>query len=878
MNNLLRTLTESQIKPSPDLRLLLSAVKDARRQSYDAKVSEPFYDSLEGLLHDLRTVTMDNHDAEAFLKPVAKSDVPDYYDVIINPMDLQTMLKKVKSKQYKSKREFADDLDLIWSNCFTYNATEVCITVVKTRGEAHCAAQDHPLRQCAMRLKKKADRLLKNITDRKERIDPPLPAALSQPSHSASPVPMRPNATARPKINGTTYTHKRSPSFTATQTLITPKQRMDLPFAESPALERTPHGMAAFRALESEAGPSSIPNGYSSSGSTNDYDSEADEVLMSIDNDSGEKRKLNGSSYRPRKRVRLTPTPFAPIPTADDPNSTWWSSVQSDPYLANGLPALPQPFAASTLYPQSQPIPSSKFARPRKRRKLRPQSIAKYKDRDTPAPNTLLSIMNTNIKTLKRVRRTHAKFAALNLNTEEGGMGDEPPDMGEEGIVDEVIDERPWRSRYAGLRQVKGPVELEVGEKNADECLKWMNRKVLEHEGFQGAFYSLLSALSFCLSWWRLETRVLTFAVHPGTSSAALDVMVGVTSEYLLNVGRTLRFMCDKYAKSMTPEEIILHTLFESGVTRIQDLERYIKDDVVRHGSRLVDLEKKLVGAYREATQVEVLDDDALFAGEDDEEDESAFVMGGFSDSLGDDFLGLRELGIAAELGLSSLTIPKKLLKGSHGEQQGLLSKPPPPYPPPPSLLPITNKNVGDQIGLLRPYFQGRLAVLAPPGSIPGLPYLPPGPQFGLHAGVPPLHHAPSSSGEFTRIITIPDDAPAPAQAKLGPLGQVLKTSAAAGAVKKKNKAKEPVPMSVPDMSDAVPVEPMRAFNGLGAEGRDVGGAGAGGGFTNGAGGGGINGAGGGGTLGIAGGSKKKPGPQGQGRAMELPPVIAASA
>lgn len=45
--------------------------------------------------------------------------------VITNPMDLQTMLKKVKLKQYKSKREFKDDLDLIWSNCFTYNATEV---------------------------------------------------------------------------------------------------------------------------------------------------------------------------------------------------------------------------------------------------------------------------------------------------------------------------------------------------------------------------------------------------------------------------------------------------------------------------------------------------------------------------------------------------------------------------------------------------------------------------------------------------------------------------------------------------------------------------------------------------------------------------------
>lgn len=40
-------------------------------------------------------------------------------------MDLQTMLKKVKSKLYKSKREFKDDLDLMWTNCFLYNATEV---------------------------------------------------------------------------------------------------------------------------------------------------------------------------------------------------------------------------------------------------------------------------------------------------------------------------------------------------------------------------------------------------------------------------------------------------------------------------------------------------------------------------------------------------------------------------------------------------------------------------------------------------------------------------------------------------------------------------------------------------------------------------------
>ena len=50
--------------------------------------------------------------------------------VIQHPMDFQTMLKKVKQKQYKSKREFKDDLDLIWSNCLTYNAAEVRLFIV----------------------------------------------------------------------------------------------------------------------------------------------------------------------------------------------------------------------------------------------------------------------------------------------------------------------------------------------------------------------------------------------------------------------------------------------------------------------------------------------------------------------------------------------------------------------------------------------------------------------------------------------------------------------------------------------------------------------------------------------------------------------------
>jgi hypothetical protein len=62
-------------------------------------------------------------------------------------------------------------------------------------------------------------------------------------------------------------------------------------------------------------------------------------------------------------------------------------------------------------------------------------------------------------------------------------------------------------------------------------------------------------------------------------------------------------------------------------VSRIQNLERYITDDIVRHGNRLNDLEKKIVNVYQEFTSAEAIDDDTLFANEDDEEEESAFVM-----------------------------------------------------------------------------------------------------------------------------------------------------------------------------------------------------------------------------------------------------------
>ncbi|KAF9476670.1 hypothetical protein BDN70DRAFT_882134 [Pholiota conissans] len=794
MNNLLRTLTESHVKPAGDLRLLLTTVKEGRRQSHDLKITDPFYDSLEGLLTDLKTITIDNRDAEAFLKPVSKAEVPDYYDVIQNPMDFQTMLKKVKQKQYKSKREFKDDLDLIWSNCLTYNA-----------------AENHPLRPCVKRLKVKAERLLKHITDRKERADPPIPSDL-------------PSATgvARPRINGTNgYLNGRATSntlsppsnmgYTPTYKAISAKSRRDIPFSDTPAIIRTPEGMAMFMGLDRDVGAlhpkSALSHTLRELAPPMEYESEGEDDMVVDGASLGDKRKNGTSDRRPRKKARFTaqyPTPLE----NDDVSQLWWGAVQSDALLANGLPGIP--FGPSSSK-QKKPRTTPKVKRTKKATEPLP-----------PHPKSLLSMMNTNIKTMRRLRHTHAKFAALNAATappedeEQGGEGGmfttmafgngqrplgtgsvPPPNFGlmDDDIVDEKIDEAPWTpGRRKGRSKVSG---IDLGEENASDCIHWSTNKILEHAGFQG------------------------------TSKVALDVLSDVTSEYLLNVGRTIKFLTDKFNKTMTAEEIILHTLFESGSSKIQDLERYISDDIERYGTRLGELEKKLVGAYRETTAGEILEDGGLFE-EEDEEETGALAIGEFADLLGEDYLGLRELGIAAEFGMSNLTIPKRLLKGKKGQNKPTASKPtepPPPYPPPPPLVPLTAGKVDDQIGLLKPYYQNRFALLAaanaPPSNMPSLP----GPSFGLPGpSLPGLPHpaGPMPPPPVPAVITgpqtqpngspnglpyppiepnlvLPDDPPTPAQVKMGPIGQIVKPNATAGTAKKK--AKVAVPERAPSAS-----------------------------------------------------------------------------
>ncbi|CAI7568443.1 unnamed protein product [Penicillium glandicola] len=77
----------------------------------------PNYNQLLHLLND-----MQNHSAAwPFTQPVNRDEVPDYYEVIMEPMDLSSMEEKHEKDLYPTPQDFIKDAMLIFDNCRRYN-------------------------------------------------------------------------------------------------------------------------------------------------------------------------------------------------------------------------------------------------------------------------------------------------------------------------------------------------------------------------------------------------------------------------------------------------------------------------------------------------------------------------------------------------------------------------------------------------------------------------------------------------------------------------------------------------------------------------------------------------------------------------------------
>lgn len=77
----------------------------------------------EALLPTLEKLVTQEPESIPFRMPVDPNSlgIPDYFDIVRQPMDLSTIRKKLESGQYQDPREYVDDVWLMFDNAWLYN-------------------------------------------------------------------------------------------------------------------------------------------------------------------------------------------------------------------------------------------------------------------------------------------------------------------------------------------------------------------------------------------------------------------------------------------------------------------------------------------------------------------------------------------------------------------------------------------------------------------------------------------------------------------------------------------------------------------------------------------------------------------------------------
>ncbi|KAI3806031.1 hypothetical protein L1987_21921 [Smallanthus sonchifolius] len=108
----------------------------SRFKLFNASPDGTLNQKLTGFMRSILKALLDHADAWPFKEPVDVRDVPDYYDIIRDPMDLKTMSRRVESEQYYVTLEmFIADARRMFANARTYNSPETIYFKCSTRLE-----------------------------------------------------------------------------------------------------------------------------------------------------------------------------------------------------------------------------------------------------------------------------------------------------------------------------------------------------------------------------------------------------------------------------------------------------------------------------------------------------------------------------------------------------------------------------------------------------------------------------------------------------------------------------------------------------------------------------------------------------------------------
>ncbi|KAI7525071.1 hypothetical protein KC331_g17746, partial [Hortaea werneckii] len=199
---------------------------------------------------------------------------------------------------------------------------------------------------------------------------------------------------------------------------------------------------------------------------------------------------------------------------------------------------------------------------------------------------------------------------------------------------------------------------------------------------------------------------------------SALDTVTDLAGEYFQKLTESFRGFREQPQKRpnaprFTFEEQALHSLHEGGLD-IEALETYVKDDVERLGTKLGVVHDRMKSHLSDLLRPALGDNAGADGAGAFQEGSEEFVQGDFAQEIDEDFFGLRELGLAEELGLESLSVPLHLLQNRmhsayQAQNQGPVTSTGIVFPQPEPYDAVSMDTLPNQIGLVHDFFREKL-------------------------------------------------------------------------------------------------------------------------------------------------------------------------
>ncbi|KAG6011048.1 hypothetical protein E4U21_000079 [Claviceps maximensis] len=728
-------MKRDQVRASDaELRMLMNEVRKNRSKwaSEENVNQEELYEALEKVLTELKAHT---EYSTPFLTRVNKREAPDYYTFIKNPMDLGTMTKKLKSLTYKSKTDFVTDLNLIWDNCLKYNQD-----------------MNSPLRRMANGMRKEAEKLIPLIPDLAVR--------------SRAEV----EAEERRKQNGgdddggedsddepimSSRGRKATTKGTKSRTAPHDHQKEDTPLVDQkPVLQLNGLlGKAGREGSEFDGSgglstppvagsftPSGIINGHSGisgNGDAMDIDGPSMDG-MALNQAFGEavEQAYEDEEYKFWKQTTKkdralaakerhvlfkdnTINTDAPALLRSRPGMRWFLKHQKE---AEGMGICAHPNMGSAAGTGKEDAATNQS-----------ETLAEGIDEETEQvmpdyynPLSIIPDIQPKLQWIEdgdgQVINQHEEF----LRLVPSGAFVAPKSRLTKKMDDNIRQIQETRKLATKISVIK---QMQVQSQVYTNQFPKSNTETFHEQDIEPHFISddgPVMAPATCQN--ALKRSVAKILYHTGFEElqpSAIDTLTGIAADYFqklvktFNTYREAEKTCVQTAQGpvirprFTPEEVVLHTLDETGHD-VATLEQYVKDDVDRLSSRLGILHERmklhLTDLLRPALSADA-GADGVGAFKDGSDQ---FMSGDFADDLGEDFFGFRALGLDREMGLDSFSVPFHLLHSrvrsqyqmqtqtADSESTDLLE------PLPPS-EPLTNNSIQDQIGLVKNFYLAKL-------------------------------------------------------------------------------------------------------------------------------------------------------------------------